>query len=112
VSDGWIKLIKADVCPVGELRYVESADRELAVAHLGDPDRFIVFDNSCPHAGGNLAAGELEANVVVCPWHFWGFDLDRGRCIDSDTVHLGRYETRVIDGWVAARLDSPLGPCP
>lgn len=80
-------------------------DHELAIFHLTDPNRFIVTKNSCPHAGGNLSAGEVEHGVVTCPWHQWAFKLDSGQCTLSDAVHLRRYETRVIDGFVCVNLE-------
>jgi nitrite reductase/ring-hydroxylating ferredoxin subunit len=30
--------------------------------------KYYVVENRCPHAGGDLSAGKLEANVVTC--HF------------------------------------------
>ena len=34
------------------------------------------LDGICPHAGGPLAKGALNGNVVTCPWHGWQFDDD------------------------------------
>lgn len=107
-TDPWTKLARVDDCAVGKGRFVAVGDLELAIFRLADPERFIVTKNSCPHAGGNLAAGEVNAAVVTCPWHQWPFSLETGTCTLSDSVHLRRYETTVIDGYVCAKLDRPL----
>jgi nitrite reductase (NADH) small subunit len=101
----WIKLVPVAECPVGRARYVEAQGHELAIFHLEHPDRYVVVRNSCPHAGGNLAAGEVRENIVTCPWHHWSFNLDQGGCTLSDSVRLRHYESRVADGFLFARLN-------
>jgi nitrite reductase/ring-hydroxylating ferredoxin subunit len=32
----------------------------------------------CPHLEGPLFQGTVAAGTVVCPWHFWRFDLRTG----------------------------------
>jgi nitrite reductase (NADH) small subunit len=100
----WIRLAPVADCPVGRGRFVETEGHELAIFHLADPDRFIVTRNACPHAGGNLAAGEIRDGTVTCPWHHWTFDLDTGACPLAENVTLRRYECRVEDGWILANL--------
>lgn len=104
--DGWTRLLPVNDIPVGRARFVASGDHELAVFHLSDPDRFIVTQNSCPHAGGNLAAGEMNGACVTCPWHQWEFNLDTGRCTLSESVTLVRYECRIESGELYVRLPS------
>ena len=79
----------------------------MAVFRLADPERIVVVDNACPHAGGNLAGGAVEGRIVTCPWHHWEFDLDRGVCIHSARARLRRYRAEVRDGIIWAEL--PLG---
>jgi nitrite reductase (NADH) small subunit len=101
----WIKLLPVGDCPVGRARYVEISGHELAVFHLENPDRYVVVRNSCPHAGGNLAAGSVNGTQVTCPWHQWSFDLDKGACTLSPDVRLRQYESRVEQGFLFARLN-------
>jgi nitrite reductase/ring-hydroxylating ferredoxin subunit len=108
----WVRLLPMEACPPGSARYVEAAGFELAVFHLSNPDRIVVTSNACPHAGGNLAAGEICGDVVTCPWHHWAFDLTTGRCTLSDSAQLRRYQSRVEGGFIFARLDRPIPPDP
>jgi UDP-MurNAc hydroxylase len=38
----------------------------------------------CPHAGSDLAEAEIVDGRIVCPGHHWHFDLESGRCEESD----------------------------
>src|SRR5689334_16417820 len=88
------------LCEVGELeegkgKYVEIGGFQLAV--FLDQGGVHVIDNTCPHAGGNLAAGFVEEGCAVCPWHYWAFRLDNGRLRDSPGVAVTTYPTRVFE---------------
>lgn len=106
MSNGeWTRIIALSECQPGRGRYVAIGLHELAVFRLdSQPEQVIVTKNSCPHAGGNLAAGALDGHVVTCPWHQWPFDLVTGACPLSQTVTLTRYECRIDEGWVWAKL--------
>ncbi len=102
------KLIRIDDCLPGCGVFVHRGDKELAVFHLSDPDHFVVSQNTCPHAGGNLSAGEISGHCVTCPMHNWKFDLHTGYCVGTDDVIIKRYESKVRDGALFADLSSPL----
>ena len=100
--DGFIDLIAADEVPEGEGRYVEVQDRVLAVFRC--EGEFYVTDNTCPHAGGNLAGGYFEGRILFCPWHHWPFDIKTGRCPQSQSIWVQTYPARVESGRVQADL--------
>lgn len=106
MSNGvWTRIVALSECLPGRGRFVAIGPHELAVFRLdSDPNQIMVTRNSCPHAGGNLAAGALSGTVVTCPWHQWPFDLATGVCTLSEKVTLTRYECRVEDDWVWAKL--------
>lgn len=103
-ADSWTPLCSVADCPPGRAKFVSIGGHELAVFHLTDPERFVVTQNSCPHAGGNLAAGEVAGPVVTCPWHQWQFNLDSGACTLSPNVALHRYECKIENDRLYARL--------
>src|SRR5262249_39833899 len=100
----WVRLIAVADCPIGRGRFVEAAGHELAIFRLDSLPQIIVIRNACPHAGGNLAAGEIEGTCVTCPWHHWQFDLVTGQCPLSPAAHLTKFESRQRDGFVEALL--------
>ena len=100
----WVKLAPVTDCPPGRAKFVAVGNRRLAVFHLTAPDRFVVSADDCPHAGASLAAGEVHGHTVTCHWHAWMFDLDTGRCPTAEHARLPRYESRVQDGHIWAKL--------
>lgn len=42
------------------------------------------IDAMCPHAGANLAKGNVCEGVVACPVHHWRFRLSDGKYLDAD----------------------------
>jgi pyruvate oxidase len=37
------------------------------------------LDNRCPHQGGPLGDGQIEAGYVICPWHAYEYDPATGQ---------------------------------
>jgi nitrite reductase (NADH) small subunit len=58
----------------------------------------VVTDARCPHRGGPLVEGIVRGGAVVCPWHWYTFDLSTGRCRTAATHRLRRYPVLVEDG--------------
>jgi nitrite reductase/ring-hydroxylating ferredoxin subunit len=54
----------------------------VAVARLASaPSGFVAFEHRCPHANGPIGEGAIKAGTVVCPWHFFRFDLATGKAV-------------------------------
>ncbi len=106
----WTNILPVERCGVGKTVYVSVDSHSLAVFHLADPERFIVTDGLCPHAGADLTGGTVDGNAVTCPWHAWSFDLDTGRCLAGQGEPLRLHESRVDAGFVQARLTRPTEP--
>lgn len=74
-----VRLCSVSDVPPGEMRWFIHAGLEILVANIGG--RFYAMDNVCPHAGGSLAEGYLDDDVVTCAMHNWEFDVKTGRCL-------------------------------
>ena len=68
----------------GEMRGYAVGKRNVCVARLGG--RYKALDDWCNHAGCLLSTGRIEDNLVICPCHEIGFDLDSGKNITSPSV--------------------------
>lgn len=55
----------------------------------------VATNGRCPHAGGPLHEGEVEGQIVTCPWHGWSFNLVTGLCEDDPALTLERFPVRV-----------------
>lgn len=60
-------------------KLVNVSGQDIALFKVGGS--FYAIDNTCPHAGGPLAEGELEGEVVTCPWHGSQFNVKTGQLI-------------------------------
>ena len=83
----------SDIEP-GQIILVEVEDEDVAIASVNG--EYYAFSAECPHAGGPLDEGEVEGNVVVCPWHGAEFDMATGEALTmpaSDSI--ATYQVRV-----------------
>lgn len=96
----YVELIAVSQCDIGAGTFVQRDGREYAVFVTHDGKSVRVIDNSCPHASGNLAGGEVEGDVVSCPWHHWKFDLTSGVCVHSDLARVRIYPATIREGSV------------
>jgi len=81
---------------------VEHGGRGYAVFTLHG--ELIVTDESCPHRGGPLSEGALREGGVVCPWHWFVFDLVSGECRTANVEPLRRYPVVDRDGVPHAQI--------
>jgi len=71
---------------------------EIAVARLSDGSGYVAFEPRCLHALGPLAEGKRHGDVVICPWHFFRFDLKTGKPPGMTSIlALRRYPVSVKD---------------
>jgi nitrite reductase/ring-hydroxylating ferredoxin subunit len=84
-----------DDIPVGEGRAYPVGDDTVAVFRLRDGS-VRALSAICPHRGGPLADGQIDARVVACPLHLNAWDLTTGRS-DSGQPPLVVYPVRVDD---------------
>lgn len=65
-------------------------------------DGWRVADAACPHNKGPLDQGWVRsahaARTVVCPWHWYRFDLDTGACRTTNLFALTVYPVLDVDG--------------
>ena len=67
-------------------------------------DTVCAISETCSHAGGPLSEGELDGNLVQCPWHASRFDICTGQVRGGPaTVSQVRYETRIQNGQIEVR---------
>jgi nitrite reductase (NADH) small subunit/3-phenylpropionate/trans-cinnamate dioxygenase ferredoxin subunit len=89
----WVSLCTLDELTDGKGKYVEVDGFHLAV--FLNAEKITVVDSTCPHAGANLADGFNDDGCIVCPWHYWAFQLENGQLRDSPGVAVTWYPTRL-----------------
>jgi nitrite reductase (NADH) small subunit len=58
---------------------------------LRHEDGYVVTDALCPHKQLPLAEGLVRDGALVCPGHWYAFDLADGRCRTTGEVSLPVY---------------------
>lgn len=53
------------------------------------------IDNTCCHREGPLGEGELEGDIVTCPWHGWRFNVTTGACMNNLSAKVEAYQVKV-----------------
>ncbi|MGH3469664.1 MAG: Rieske (2Fe-2S) protein [Thermocrispum sp.] len=98
--------------PVGKVLGESGQDRErVCVVATGDGEYVALLDR-CPHRDVALSGGVVRDGTLVCPGHFWRFDLCTGQRTDLPERSATVYPTRVVDGWVEALLPPATRPRP
>lgn len=100
--EGWTAVLEEAELRDGEPRRVMAGDaRVLLVRREGN---IYAIGEVCSHLGGPLAEGELQGDVVQCPWHGSRFCLKDGSVVDGPATHpQPRFDVRVVAGRIEIR---------
>jgi 3-phenylpropionate/trans-cinnamate dioxygenase ferredoxin component len=95
----FVRAAGTDEIPDGAMKLVDVRGERIAVANAGGT--FYAFTDECTHDGGPLSEGELEGELITCPWHFSRFNIRTGEIVDSPAEEeITVYEVKVEDGGV------------
>lgn len=100
-----------DVCSIDDLaegipRIVRVSGRDVALTRRGD--EVYAVRNVCPHKTHSFHGGQLEKQVtgtgvpdqprvwddefvIVCPWHYWRFNVRSGVCSADPALRVRTY---------------------
>jgi nitrite reductase/ring-hydroxylating ferredoxin subunit/uncharacterized membrane protein len=88
--------------PESTLRRVDVAGVPVILVKLGA--KYAAVAATCSHAGGPLDEGELQGDVVQCPWHGSRFRLRDGKALTGPaTFAQPRYDVQIRDGVIYLR---------
>jgi nitrite reductase/ring-hydroxylating ferredoxin subunit len=68
-----------------------------SVAVFNVDGNYFAIDNTCVHRGGPLGEGDLEGEVVTCPWHGWEYNVKTGACTNNASACVKSYPV-LIEG--------------
>ena len=77
----------------GESKTVEVNGQEVAIYNVDG--KLHATTNKCKHAGGPLGEGELNKDVITCPWHQWQYNIITGFKEGDDSVKLEIFDVKV-----------------
>lgn len=101
------RLGPVDQIPLGEGRAFLVGDEPVAVFRPRSGGLH-ALRALCPHRGGPLADGLVDAEVVMCPLHNHQFRLDSGACLSGGGVSdVAAYTASDEDGELVVSLVAP-----
>jgi nitrite reductase/ring-hydroxylating ferredoxin subunit len=78
----------------GKQKKVEVEGRMVSLFNL--EGSYWAIDDTCPHRGGPLSEGEVEGEVVTCPWHGSEFNIKAGDVLKAPSrVGVKSYKVQV-----------------
>ncbi|MBA3753445.1 MAG: Rieske (2Fe-2S) protein [Nitrospira sp.] len=75
-----------------------------AIALFNLDGAFYAIDNTCVHRGGPLGEGDVEGEVVTCPWHNWQFNEKTGACVNNPSAKVTPDEVTIEGADIKVRL--------
>lgn len=100
----FIKVAKVADFSGASCKHIELEDKGIAIALYSINGKFYAMDGTCSHVGGPLGEGDLDGNVVSCPWHGWTFDVMTGNCLIRPGVKLATYEVKTEGDDILVKL--------
>jgi nitrite reductase/ring-hydroxylating ferredoxin subunit len=72
----------------------DTNNKKICVARF--KDELFAFAYKCPHAGGLLAEGYIDAlGNIVCPLHRYKFNMENGRNVTGEGYYLKHWPVKI-----------------
>jgi nitrite reductase/ring-hydroxylating ferredoxin subunit len=90
----FVKVARLGEVPPGEMTVIELEGHLICLVWVAG--RLYAVEDDCTHVGGPLDEGELDGEVLTCPWHLARFDVRTGRVLRGPARDdLPTYSVRV-----------------
>jgi len=100
--EDWTPVLDSNELPDGEPKRVDVGGTRILLVRRGSEIHAI--GEVCSHLGGPLAEGELQGDVIQCPWHGSRFCVRDGSVVDGPATHpQPRFEARLNGGKIEVR---------
>lgn len=103
----WVPAASIADCPPGST--IEVVVQSQVIALVNIDGQLYALDGICPHQGGPLGKGSLDAAVLTCPWHGWQFDVPTGTSRLNPASCQQRFPVRVEGDTILVLVDAGAG---
>ncbi len=91
-------LCRTEDVAVGDILRVDPPDH-VALAVYNLDGNFFVTDDTCSHSEASLSEGEIDGDLIECPFHAGCFEIATGLPAGAPcTVPIQSYEVVIEDG--------------
>ncbi len=73
-----VKVAQVNELSAGECEVVDAEGQSIDLFNVDGT--FCAIENTCTHVGGPLGEGDIDGEIVTCPWHGAGFNVKTGAC--------------------------------
>ncbi|HET9999431.1 MAG TPA: non-heme iron oxygenase ferredoxin subunit [Ktedonobacteraceae bacterium] len=99
----YLKVAKVDDLDEGELMAVEVDGEPVCLAKV--EGCIYAFTDNCTHISGPLNEGELDGEILTCPWHGAQFNITTGKVLRGPARQdIATYPVKVVDDAVFVSL--------
>ena len=90
----FVKVATTGELAPGQAKRVEAGGKRIAL--FNRDGAYYAVEDTCPHRGGPLSEGQVEGNVVTCPWHGAKFNITTGQVLGPPArAGVASFRTRV-----------------
>jgi nitrite reductase (NADH) small subunit/3-phenylpropionate/trans-cinnamate dioxygenase ferredoxin subunit len=89
----FVRAARKEDIPLGKIYEFQVAGQAIAIANVAG--KFCAIKSVCAHEGGPLGEGELDGQVVTCPWHAWQYYVTTGKMVQNPAVGVDCYPVEV-----------------
>ena len=89
----FVKVASRSELKPGSGKVVEVMGKTLALFNV--EGKFYAIDNTCLHQGGPLGEGDLQGELVICPWHQWEYNVRTGEVLGDSSMRIATYPVQV-----------------
>ena len=99
----YFKVAQADELEEGELMAVEADGEPVCLAKV--EGCIYAFTDNCTHISGPLNEGELDGEVLTCPWHGAQYNVRTGKVLRGPARQdIATYAVKIEDNAVFVSL--------
>ena len=82
-----VKIGTVNDFPQGKVRIIRAEGVMVVINHT--ESGFYAVENRCPHLGFPIGLGQVEGDIITCPFHGSKFDMRTGQNLDWVTSLVG-----------------------
>jgi nitrite reductase/ring-hydroxylating ferredoxin subunit len=85
-NESYVEVAKIDEIPPGKMKHVELDGKEIVVSNVNS--KYYAMDDRCGHMNARLSNGNINQNIVTCPFHAAKFDITTGKKVGEPVLEI------------------------
>jgi nitrite reductase/ring-hydroxylating ferredoxin subunit len=85
-SQGFVQVGKVSEITNGQMKHVDINGKEVVIVNFNG--KFYAFDERCGHMNARLSNGNMNQNIVTCPFHSAKFDITTGKKVGEPILEI------------------------